>query len=191
MKFNVQLSMLGMNWFLRLQSVPTPKERAYGKSSRIPNSCHHVLFLDYDKIEEPVLIDELETLTEEYKLGNLHIFKMPDREGAYHVACLDYFTLHEVKVIAMASSCDLAFVLAPRYDRFRNWVLRDSPKGNRVKPKFLMTLKSPYDGQRKQSSAHSVLLNADYGCNIHLTNPDNNSLLRVESYLTGNRIKVK
>jgi len=188
MKLKAQLNLLGKTWMFLLQTIPIPRERTAGKSSRIPYTHYHILPFDYYEIDERTMVDELMSLIQEYRLGNLHVFKIPDREHAYHVVCLDYFILNEVKRIVMASSCDIGFVIAPRCDRFRNWVLRDFPKGSRCKPKYIYTIASPFDGNRKQSSAHAVFLNANYGSKIELSNPDENTILRIESYLTGKRI---
>jgi hypothetical protein len=187
MKILGKLNFLGKTGFLSIGAVSTPKERTGGKSSRIPNTIYHILPFDYDKIDLESLEIELQALIEEFELGNMHIFKMPDRENAFHVVCLDYFLLHEVKVITMSSSCDIAFVLAPRYDKFKNWVLRDFPKGDRKMPVFLKTITSSYEGKSKQSQAHATYLNSLYGCNIMLSNSDGNTAVIVESYLTANR----
>jgi hypothetical protein len=190
-KLSGKINLFGKTAYLSLGTVPTPKERTGGKSSRILNTIYHILPLDYDKIDQQSLEIELLALIDEFELGNMHIFKMPDRENAFHVVCLDYFLLHEVKAITMSSSCDIAFVLAPRYDKFKNWVLRDFPKGDRQMPVFLKTVISPYEGKRKQSQAHATYLNAMYGCNIELSNSDGNTALLVESYLTANRTERK
>jgi len=187
MKLSGKLNLFGTTAYVSFGTVPTPKVRTGGKSSRIPNTIYHILPFDYDCIDEQALEMELKALIEEFELGNIHIFRMPDRENAYHAVCLDYFLLSEVKAITMSSSCDIAFVLAPRYDKFRNWVLRDFEKGDRKRPIFHKTIISPYEGKRKQSQAHALFLNTMYGCEIELSNPDDNTTLLFETYLTANR----
>jgi hypothetical protein len=173
----------------RFYTFPTPDTWTAGKSSRIPKTIYHVLFLDYDEIDEETLIEELTALIEESKIGNIYLFKM-DREQAFHCICLDYFTFREVKLIALSTSCDIAAVIAPRYDKFRNWILRDAPKGERTTPVAYKTIESPYDGKRKQSSAHARFLNSMYGTNIQLKNPDNNPEdIEAEAYKTASRTK--
>jgi len=189
MKLSGKLNLFGRTTFFSFGTVPTPKERTGGKSSRIPNTIYHILPFDYDDIDEQALEIELKALIKEFELGSMHIFRMPDRENAFHVVCLDYFLLHEVKVITMSSSCDIAFVLAPRMDRFRNWVLRDFEKGDRERPVFHKTINSPHEGKRKQSQAHATYLNMLYGCEIELTNSDGNDAILIEQYLTANRTK--
>lgn len=191
MKINAKISLFGRTTYLSIGSVPKPTERSGGKSSRIPKTIYHILPIDYDEIEEETLEIELNALIEKFELGNMHILKMPDRENAFHVVCLDYFTLHEVKVILIQTSCDIAFVLAPRHDKHRSWVLRDFPKGSRERPVYHKTIVSPYEGARKQSNAHALYLNALYGCDIELTNPDDNTILPIETYLTANRTEKK
>jgi len=168
-------------------SQPTPKHLSWGKPSRIPNTINHVLFYDYDAIDEATLFDEQKALIEEYHYGNIYVFKL-DREEAFHCVCLDIYRLNEIKNIVMSSSCDLGFVLAPRYDKFRNWVLRDSPKGERNIPVYYKTIESQFEGERKQSSAHARFLNLYYNTNIVLKNPDNNpDDIDFECYLTASR----
>ena len=170
-----------------IKVIDTPKKRTWGKTNWIPGTNKYVLFYDYDMIDLEHLIHEIKALIEEFEIGNHYIFQT--KENGYHVICLDHFYLHEVKIITMSSSCDLGFVIAPRYDVYRSWVLRDTNKGKRNKPKYLMTIKSPYEGLRLQSSAHAEFLNKYYGCNIKLINPDGGELLRLESHLTAKRLK--
>lgn len=185
-KFIITLKTQGNTYFFSLQSMKTPTERTWGKTSRIPFTNKHVLFLDHDCIDKTTLDDELNALIEEFKLGNLHVFKL-DRELAYHVVCLDHFTLNEVKTVVQSSSCDLGFVIAPRFDKFRNWVLRDATKGKRGRPTFAYSIESPYDGMRKQSLAHAMFLYDYYGLVTVLKNPDGNDTIKLESYLTASR----
>jgi hypothetical protein len=174
-----------------LSILDTPSEWTYGKSSRI-FGYHHALFFDYDRIEERVMVDEQKALMQDFKYGNVYVFEL-DRSNAFHCVCIDYFILHEVKEIVMSSSCDLAFVNAPRYDRFRNWILRDGSKGTRVPPKFKYVIPSPYEGVRKQNLALAQFLERLYGVKIELKNSDGRNLesnrFPIEYYNTANRVE--
>jgi hypothetical protein len=176
---------------LDLKVLNTPSEWTAGKTSRV-FGYHHALFFDYDYIEERVMVDEQKALMQDFKYGNVYVFEQ-DRPDAFHCVCLDYFILHEVREIVMSSSCDLAFVKAPRYDRFRNWVLRDMPKGNREAPKFKYVIPSPYEGQRKQFLALAQFLERFYGMKIELANSDGRNLdsshFKIEIYNTANRVR--
>jgi hypothetical protein len=187
MKLTVQLKLLSKTFFFKLQSIDIPSIRTWGKSSRIPNTSKHVLFFDYDNIDEDTLVNELYALIEEFHVGNIYVFEL-DRPLAYHCVCTDYFTANEVKKITMASSCDIGFVIAPRYDKFRNWVLRDYIKGQRERPTYAFMISSPYHGERLQSVAHANFLTTYYGFEMVLNNPDGNTeKIRLESYLTASR----
>lgn len=185
MKHSWKLNIFGKTIMSQFQIIDTPKYPTIGKSSRIPHTHYHVLFLDYDLMDFDTMADELNALIDDYHIGNIYIFKT--RENAYHCICFDYLWLSQVKHIVMSSSCDLGFVLAPRYDKFRNWVLRDLPKGERIAPVFVGCVGSKYNGNNKQSSAHAKYITAKYGIPIELANPDGQDELKLESYLTAKR----
>jgi hypothetical protein len=187
MKFQWKITILEHTFMGYLQTMKKPTEPTWGKSSRIPKTAYHALFFDYDSIDEEALVDEQKALMEEWKYGNVYVFSV-GRPNAYHCVCVDRFRLNEIRRILMSSSCDLGFVLAPRFDRFRNWVLRDAEKGSREKPKYEYMISSPYEGQRLQSSAHAEFLRQNYSAPLgRLPNPDGNYGLNTEGYLTAKR----
>lgn len=170
------------------QSFPNPSERTWGKTSRVPHTNYHVLFLDYDSIDQLTLNEEIEALQNEHKFGDVYVFSS-GRENAFHCVCLDYFTVHEIRRIGLESSCDIGFVLAPRLDRFRNWVLRDATKGSRTRPAYLSKIQSAYEGFRKQSGSHADFLRKYYCVPIELKNDDGKKdEILVETYLTAKRL---
>lgn len=194
MKSSWKLTLFGRTLIFQFHVIKTPKDRTWGKSSRIRNTMNHVLFIDYDYIDERTMVDEVQALQTEFEFGNVAVFQTKFKSsedehpaGGFHCVCVDYFTLNEVKRIVMSSSCDLGFVIAPRYDRFRNWVLRDTVKGSREIPKFKYLIVSPFEGKRKQSSTHAFFLSNRYGIKLNLLNPDENVSMQFESYLTANR----
>jgi hypothetical protein len=194
MKSSWKLTLFGRTVIFQLHVLKTPKDRTWGKSSRIPHTINHVLFLDYDYVDERTMVDEVQALQQEFEFGNVAVFQTKAEHsederpvGGYHCVCIDHFVLNEVKRIVMSSSCDLGFVMAPRYDRFRNWVLRDSEKGSREKPKFKYLIISPHEGKRKQSSAHAFFLQYRYGVKLNLLNSDGLRDFQFESYQTANR----
>jgi hypothetical protein len=194
MKSSWKLTFLGHTWMFQFHVMKTPQDRTWGKSSRIRYTGHHVLFIDYDNIDEITMVDEIRALQREFKFGNVVVFQTKEEPsedecttGGFHCICVDYFVLNEVKRIVMSSSCDLGFVIAPRYDRFRNWVLRDTIKGSRDRPKFKYIILSPHEGERMQSSAHAFFLTNRYGIKLNLLKPDGNRDFQFESYQTANR----
>jgi hypothetical protein len=167
--------------------LDTPNRSATGINSRISGTNRHVLLIDYDMVFEDVLKEEIPCLQEEFKLGNVYVLQAG--KDSFHCYCLEHFTLYENLKILQRCSCDFAFVVAPRYDKMRSWVLRYTGKGERDAPKYAFTIPSKYEGIRKQSTAHANALRGNFGVPIELLNPDGNTELWTESYLTGNRIK--
>ncbi len=124
----------------------------------------HVIFLDFDGLALIEVIEEIELLIHEYGLSNFYLFEN-DMENSFHAICLDKFRLWEALDIISNTSADKGFKKAPILFRQRRWVLRVTPKGERDKPKFLDTIKSPFK-DRKTSTAHRLFLNDNYNCKI-------------------------
>jgi len=180
------------NFKLTSRLVPTPTEETAGMGSITSDGLHQVVFLDYDFIDLERLKRELTALQETYGLGNFYIFAMPDRENAYHAVCLDCLPFREAREIIMHSSCDASFKNAPHYSEYRDWVLRLFPKGERDKPEYVGVIESPYEGLRKQSRGHAMLLNKLYNLNIKLVNPDvseEKAEFDIRFYHTASRVK--
>jgi len=157
-----------------------------GISSRIPDTALHVLFLDYDNIVDGRLMEELRYLQEEFEIGNFHVFKT--RNEGRHAICLDALRFKDVLEIVRFSSCDLMFKKAPTINEYRCWVLRYAKKGNRDAPKYMYTIKSPYEGKNLQSRGHAKYL-LNFGVTIDLKKPYGPEEIETQTYNTGKRIE--
>lgn len=159
-----------------------------GVSSRIPNTSLHVTFLDYDNITDDRLKDELRFLQEEFQLGNFYVLETRD-EGR-HAVCIDALRPRDQKDIVDFSSCDMMFKKAPRINEYRCWVLRYSKKGDRDPPKYIYTIKSPYEGQNLQSNGHAKYL-LKFGIKPKLKRPYGPETIEIQEYNTGSRTETE
>jgi len=160
--------------------------RTEGVSSRVPKTSLHVVFLDYDNIDDERLTEELVFLQNEFKLGNFYVLQT--RNEGRHAVCIDALRFKDVLEIVRFSSCDLMFKKAPRINQFRCWVLRFAKKGNRDEPKYLYTVESPYEGKNLQSLGHGKYL-LNFGVPIDLKNPYGTAEIETQTYNTGKRIE--
>jgi len=78
-----------------------------------------------------------------------------------------------------------------RINEYRTWILRGWEKGERDRPKYLRAVESPYNGERLQSQAHAIFLQAFYGVRVRLVNPDGNSEIEIHGYNTSSKVTVK
>lgn len=169
---------------LKLQVMKKLDVRSSGVSSRIPFSSLHVVFLDYDNIEDERLREELFFLQSEFELGNFYVLKT--RDYGRHAMCLDALRFKDVKEVVDFSSCDMMFKKAPNINEYRCWVLRHSKKGNREEPKYLYTVESEYGKTNPQSRAHAKYL-LKFGVKIDLKNPFGTEDIEAQDYNTGKR----
>jgi hypothetical protein len=167
--------------FLKAQILRNLNIRTRGVSSRIPNTSLHVIFLDYDNIDDEKLKEELRFLQEEFQIGNFYVFKT--RNEGRHVYCIDALRLRDVKEIVDFSSCDRSFKKAPQINEYRSWVLRYGKKGDRGEPQYLYTIESPYEGKNLQSRGHAKYL-MKFGVKIDLKDPYGPEEVEIQEYNT-------
>jgi hypothetical protein len=158
--------------------------RTSGVSSRIPGTTLHVVLLDYDRINDARLKEELAFLQDEFEIGNFYVLET--RENGRHAVCIDALTLRDVKDIVDFSNCDLAFKRGPRLNEYCSWVLRFAKKGGRDAPKYLYTVMSPYEGKNLQSLSHATYL-LNFDIKIKVKNPYGPKAIEVHDYNTGQR----
>lgn len=180
---------LGKMMLFHFQTMNIPKAPTAGISARIPHSVCFTVFLDYDNVKDERLVDELVYLQELHRLGDFHVFY--SNEFGRHATCVDRLSLREDLDVVYNSSCDAVFKRGIEINEYRTWILRGLEKGNRNKPKYLYTVKSPYNGKRLQSQAHALFLQHYYGAKVRLTHPDGNNILEVQGFKTGNKIDMK
>lgn len=184
MKANASLSLLSKFFYLSFGMIPRPNKRVTGINSRIPGTNKHTVMLDYDEIEQWVLEDELRALQEDFQLGDFHLLR--GSESSFNPVCLDEVPLFELRQIQLRSSCDLAYMTAPRYDTHRGCVTRITMKGNRPVQQYAKSLL--HKTQRKQHLGSAKVLESVFGVPLELLqNSDGNERVMIEKYLTGRR----
>jgi hypothetical protein len=171
---------------LKAQLMKKLDVRSEGISSRIPETALHVIFMDYDNITTERLVEELEHIQREKRVGNFHIFET--REKGRHALCLDALPFKDVKSVVDYSSCDLMFKRGPRISEYRCWVLRFAKKGKRPAPKYLCTVESPFEGKNLQSRGHAIYLKK-FGVTVDLKRPFGPEKIETQEYNTGKRIE--
>jgi len=189
MRIKWETSILNRYCLFQFQSMKIPNTPTKGLSARIPHSTNYVLFMDFDNIEDNRLDDELIPLQELFRLGDFHVFKTS--EFGRHAICIDEMPLREATDVVYSSSCDAMFKKGIRINEFRTWILRNWEKGERERPKYLRTVESPYNGERLQSQAHAIFLQAFYGVQVRLVNPDGNTEIEIQTYNTSSKVTVK
>lgn len=189
MRLHITFRIFGKMLLLHFQSMNIPKTPTKGMSARIPHTTEYVTFLDYDNIKDERLIDELVYLQELFMLGDFHIFAT--NEFGRHAICVDRLTLKEELDVVYNSTCDHVFKRGVCINEYRTYILRTAPKGNRPAPKYLYTIKSPYNGKRLQSQAHSLFLKNYYGAKVRLSNSDGNTVIEMQGYKTGSKTDLK
>jgi hypothetical protein len=172
-----------------VQTMKIPVKATAGVSARIPHTTDFAIFLDYDNARDDRLVDELLYLQELFRLGDFLV--LATNVFGRHVLCIDRLTLKEALDVVYASTCDAVFKRGIRINEYRTWILRGIGKGNRSKPKFLYTVESPYNGQRLQSQAHGQYLQRNFGVNVRLVNPDDNTELEIQGYKTDSKTSAK
>jgi len=173
--------------FLKVQILKKLETRAEGAASRVVGTTRHVIFLDYDDIDDYRLLEELQHLQDEKTIGNFYVFET--RRNGRHAVCIDALRFRDVKDIIDYSSCDLAYKKGPRLNEYRSWVLRYTKKGkNRDAPKYIYKVESPHEGKNLQSLGHATYL-LNFGVKIDLKQPYGPNEIESISYNTGHRVE--
>lgn len=186
MLWSTLLKMGTYNVLLKFQVMRRLDVRTSGVSSRVPNTPLHVVFLDYDNIDDGRLKEELVFLQSEFKLGNFYVLET--RNAGRHALCIDVLRFKDVKEIVDFSDCDMMFKKAPMINEYRCWVLRYAKKGNREAPKYLYTIESHYEGKNLQSLCHAKYM-LNFGLKIALKKPYGTEEIETQTYNTGKRTK--
>lgn len=175
----------------KLMIVPKRDVRAMGWHSRCEDGMH-IVFLDYDWIDEEILFQDLGWLQRRFKLSDfyvfttkrekLDIFGMEDVVGSYHAVCFDKLPYFEVYDVLKYSHTDAAFKIGAYLNTAKAWTLR-THEDYRPKPQFFRVTESPFS-IREQSSAHAAFVKKHYFVNVKLKRPDRLSLVWLEAYNT-------
>jgi len=189
MRISTVASLLGHSFHLKFETFRTPNAGTRGVVARIPCTNEYMLFLDYDHISHPRLIDECTTLQDEFALGDFHIIET--HPSSEHVICIDRLPAREEVEIMESSTCDPLYRHGLRLNKERSWVLRVAEKGNRPKPRYLYTLASEYNGMRLQAEGMGLFLRYYYKAEVRLSNPDGAYYIGIQDYMTASRIDVR
>lgn len=132
------------------------KKRERTKSIGITNKIgrHYVLFLDYDINDYKLIVEEIESLQKDYKLGNAYVFIT---KKGFHIIIPDLLTYQEHKKIIESTSVEYAYKKVPQQNNKKVWVLRITPKKNNNNIEPYMIIKSKYN-KRKKSKPHTNYL---------------------------------
>lgn len=151
-----------------------------------------LVFLDYENILfKEHLLPELKYLQNRFHLSDFYIFKSSQKEGNYHVICLDKLNGKLWCDVVEQTNVDQNYKRIPIYVDNKSWVLRFFPKGKSHQPRFIGVMKSRFNNRQK-SNAHALLLHYHYGIRInHLRNLDKNTNVTTTLYKTLNYIKTK
>lgn len=172
--------------------IKKPTVETAGITSRCQD-MQHVLFLDYDEIERWIVEDELRLLQHYYKLTPFYLFTTEEKEnsvsgnlcGNYHAICLTKMPIHTVSEIQDKTHIDWKYRQVFRISRYKSWVLRSIPKGDREPPKYLGLIGKKDNLQRQVSQAHLTLLKAMYDVDdIDYEYLDKNKKVVMTSYKT-------
>ncbi len=182
----LSFTLLGRTSRVILQNFPDPKTDVMGIGSRTFEG-RFVFFADYDKIELSDLLRELRYIQDKFELSTIYVFEM-DRIHSYHAICLDTFSMVQAFDILQNTSCDAAFIKAPKIFMGREWILRIGKKGSRARPSFTCKLRSKYD-TRVISSAHKLFLELHYKLDVRKHKKEDGHLkVPLIEYNTFNRV---
>jgi len=186
--------------FVRLPDIPTSGMSSVCKAT--PNLARfpHVLFIDYDTINEWIVREELEWICEQYNLTPFYLFytkRLKDELGSpmesywgnYQAISLTKLKFKEVLEILSETHSDFNYIRMPNFSRYKFWVLRLIAKRQRPPPKFLSIVpedKNKWNLGREVSRVHLNLLRKWYKVpEIPYTKIDNSEeLIFIPHYLT-------
>ena len=132
--------------------------------------------------------DEISFIQNHFGLSHAYIFTTQEGNN-FHVVILDKHSLRDTYNIIKETNSDYAFLTAIKFLKGREWILRIAEKGNRPKPEFLKVIKSPFD-KKEISTAHKLFLQNYYGVpKLKYKFKDNNTVIPLVNYTTGNRVK--
>lgn len=157
----------------------------------------HVLFLDYDWINEWIVEQELEWLAKEYNLSNFYLFytrRYYDEKGSeydryygnYMAISLSLLPFNKIIEIIKETHCDDNYKRVPSYMRYKMWVLRMIGKGNVEPPTFLKIIPNePVNMNNLISKRHRLFLEKLFNVpSLPYTNEDNSKFIFLTPYLT-------
>jgi len=167
--FGRELSFIWNKKNFSFYSIKKPKAGSVGITSRCID-LKHVLFLDYDNIERWIVEDELRLLQHYFKLTPFYLFTTKEeinkvsnnKCGNYHAICLTKRHIHEISEMQDKTHIDWRYKKMFSISRYKSWVLRALPKGEREKPKYLGLVGDMINLDNDVSEAHLNILKYFY-----------------------------
>jgi len=154
----------------------------------------HVIFLDYDNIEKWLIVDELKLLQHYYLLTPFYLFTTKEeiskvsgnQFGNYHAICITKLPIHMVAEIQDKTHIDWKYKGMLRVSRYKSWVLRAAPKGDKPKPTYLGLVGDLVNLNNMVSEAHLNLLKTLYDIDyVPYANLDGQTDTYITTYKTG------
>ena len=130
----------------------------------ITNRCvdgQFVLFLDYDRAPLDWILDEIWLLQQQYRLGDVHIFKTAK---GHHAVNTEKRPFWDVLRIMRSTSADPLWIDWPVKYGKKAWTLRVSDK--KGKPPIAYVATVPGKNMLPQSEPHNWVLRNVYGLRI-------------------------
>jgi len=128
----------------------------------------HCLFIDYDNCPLWLIKQDFLRLQRLYGLPQTYLFKTKEKRekgdiiGNYHVISISKHTPKQIYQMLSETHADINFMSMPLRNKYRNWILRVSPKVKRGRPKFVEMLGKSTKSKYKISLAHLNFLKKLY-----------------------------
>lgn len=184
MKFNFEI--FGHQFGVMVMTRKTLKQPVAGVTNRTHDG-YYVPFLDYDGIPLDWLEGELESMQEQYALGDLYVFESSARH--YHVVGFDKMTRSEYQDLLARSSCDRQYHRVPFTWGARVATLRVTEKHGRgiVFKKVVETMdttlsRTPANYRREKSLAHKKFFEGQYAIEAPTGRYDNYADVIIAKY---------
>lgn len=123
--------------------------------SAMTSDHQYVVFLDYDGALPSFVVDDVEILQGEFSLGKGYIFQTGRRN--FHAIIPEKNPFPRTHEILLRSVSDPTHVNAYRLNKYRTWVLRSGPKGDRPAPTYVGCVSSVHVSNLK-SLGHLIYL---------------------------------
>jgi len=164
-----------LNYFISTHFQRIPYAKVGGICSRViedSGEIFEVIFLDVDNQIRFLLESECKFLMENYNLSPFMIFttfeKIDENSkqpyGNYHAISITkchYKQIFEIQ--SKVHTLDSAYSVIPKIFKWKTWVLRQSVKGNRDKPKFVKIIGDINKSYNQNcSNAHRLFLEGIY-----------------------------
>lgn len=142
-----------------------------------------VLFIDYDGVDERIVLEDYKQIQTLFSLPPAYLFKT--KENNFHIICLKKFSHAEIFNILSNTRADVNYKDMPIRNPFRSYVLRLSNKKGSKHPKFVSLVGEVKNLDSEISSAHLSIISKIYKLpKVDYQNKDGGKLIRFHTYET-------